>query len=67
MPEPRTPQDKATKARFAVTEIIGDMNGKGNHANAARLEAALNSCPQESLARLYDIIHDANYNPLGTW
>ena len=62
-----TMQNKATKARYALIEIMGEMNQAGNFRNAVKLEEAISACPQESLARLYDIVTDPTYDPLGTF
>lgn len=62
-----TPANKATKVRFALIEEIGRLNEAGSFQQAARLERAVDELSVESRVRLYDIIHDATYDPLGTF
>ena len=59
--------DKATKVRFALIEEIGRLNAAGSFRQAADLERVVDELSVESRVRLYDIIHDATYDPLGTF
>lgn len=59
------PLNTAQKAAIMTTGLRQEaamLRQKGEAEAANRLEAAVNECPVESLARLYDLIRETPYS-----